>query len=497
MTNPTFKSIALIARSEVRLLMIEVARELRERYGATIHLFCFGPQEVVFYEKKNENGLFDTIVDAEILLSSTRTLNLNEADVFARGRSMEETLPRTYNSVAVGNRHLGRGYSLGGFFHPRSRYSDETSYVQLVHAYSETLEFWEQKFRELNITLVVNGPVESSVVARKMNIQFRALAGARLENRHYWAVNEYYDDPRVAKKFMSLGVAEESPKLMPYFAHTVNRDLFLAEGARFRTMVKNIALQIARHIYWRLRGYAKARSYFLTSELNYYYRIWADFRKIKRMTIPLSSMEGKSFVFYPLHLEPEAALQVLSPEYFFQLSSIAAISRDLPVGYYLAVKETFAGVGRRPQNFYEQIAEFKNVVLLDTMELGANIVRHAAAVSTINGTAGLEAAVEGKPAIVFGKHNLYECLPHVHRIDDESQLKEILHKCLVEPVDVEANRKAGSRFVQVLRELSFDLGGYDFRNMSNYEQSAVISTVESLSESLNLPACADDPVSQR
>jgi hypothetical protein len=130
------------------------------------------------------------------------------------------------------------------------------------------------------------------------------------------------------------------------------------------------------------------------------------------------------------------------------------------------------------------------------MELGANIVSQAAAVSTINGTAGLEAAIEGKPAIVFGKHNLHECLPHVYRIDDESKLRETLRKCLVEPVDIDANRKASRRFVRALRELSFDLGEYDFINMSSFETSAVTSAVDSLEESFDSSVFANEPESQ-
>jgi hypothetical protein len=131
----------------------------------------------------------------------------------------------------------------------------------------------------------------------------------------------------------------------------VNRTSFIKQGVGIVPMIRNIGMQIARHVYWRLCGYAKARSYYLSSEIGYYYRMWAHFRHLSKLTRPLETMRGKSFVFFPLHLEPETALQGLSPEFFFQLSSIAALSRDLPTGTLLAVKETFAGIGRRPDSF--------------------------------------------------------------------------------------------------------------------------------------------------
>ena len=67
----------------------------------------------------------------------------------------------------------------------------------------------------------------------------------------------------------------------------------------------------------------------------------------------------------------------MSPEYFYQLSCIAALSRDLPAGAILVVKETLAATGRRPRDFYAQIKEFKNVVMLDIRELGLEVVRAA------------------------------------------------------------------------------------------------------------------------
>ena len=83
----------------------------------------------------------------------------------------------------------------------------------------------------------------------------------------------------------------------------------------------------------------------------------------------LEDLEGKRFIFFPLSTEPES-LQMLSPEYFYQLAFITSIARDLPVGVYLVVKEHLAAVGRRPKDFYGQIMEFKNVIVANIQEDG-------------------------------------------------------------------------------------------------------------------------------
>ncbi len=481
-------SIAFIARSETRFLMLEVVKELIRRHDVDAHLFCFGAQEVKFYKARNQDSMFASIIDADVLLSSTRTEGLIEAEVMARAAEIESALPRNYNSVVLGNRHLGRGYAQGGFYHPRSRYSEETNYVQMIHAYNETFDFWERKFRELDVKLVLNGTIEAAVVAGKLDIPYRVLASSRYKNQHFWAANEFYEDPRLAPYFERLQKDQiqipDGAKVEPYYAHIVNRSLFVKKGVSFTAMIQKIGLQIARHTYWRLRRYAKARGYYLSSEIAYYYRVWRHFHKLETITQPLSALGGKKFVFFPLHLEPEISLQGLSPEYFFQLTTIAALSRDLPAGVMLAVKESFAAVGRRPDNFYQQINDLKNVVLLDTLVFGADVAREASVVATINGTAGLEAALEGKPVIVFGKHNNYECLPHVFRVDDHADLRSLLRQCLDNPGDSEMRRLDGRRYLKAVEDHSFDLGEYDFINLTKFDPDLVAAAATSLDQSL-------------
>ena len=139
----------------------------------------------------------------------------------------------------------------------------------------------------------------------------------------------------------------------------------------------------------------------------------------------------------------------------------------------LAVKETFAAVGRRPDNFYDQIRAFKNVVLMEMMEFGLDVTRQAEAVVTINGTAGLEAAVRGKPVIVFGHHNLYRILPHVLEVRESSDLKHCLQIALGGSIDEVTAKRAGQKFLQAVIESSFDLHGYDFRKPDTIDPAAI------------------------
>ena len=209
----------------------------------------------------------------------------------------------------------------------------------------------------------------------------------------------------------------------------------------------------------------------------------------------LAALEGRKFVFYPLHTEPETALQRSSPEYFFQLGAIASLARDLPADHVLAVKETYENHGRRPDNFYEQILAFKNVVMLDMLELGLEVVKKARAVATITGTAGMEAAVMGVPVIAFGRHNPYNVLPHVRAIAREEDLKPVLDAVLSDTFDRHAAALDGARFLKALKASSFDLRSLDLVKQNAPEPEAVedayralVASVATVPEPARVPA---------
>ena len=466
--------------------MVAVARQLKKRYGSTFHLYCGSSQEKDYYTRLNEDGLFESITMANALFNGAQATNLDEEAITKKAVEIEARIGTTYNTLAVSNRHLGRGYALGGFHHPRSRVSKHASYAQLLHAYNEAISFWDREIVDKGLTLILNGPREAAPIARLHGIPFRVFAGSRFGNFHNWAWNEHLENPEFEEAYeRDEGVGDHELDA-PYSSHLVNRKRFIRNVSPLR-LARRAALEVARYAWWQVRGYDKAKGYYLNENLRYFYRIWRDWKRLNRIaTASLADLEGKSFVYYPLHLEPEAALQGLSPEYFYQLSLIAALSRDLPAGVRLAVKEAFGAVGRRPADFYAQIAEFKNVVTLEPLEFGLECVRRADAVVTICGTAGFEGAVLGKPVIAFGHHNIYNFLPHVRFVTDEGRLKDHLREALGRDFDRGMSEAAGKRFLRAVAARSFDMRGYDFINVKDFDSRSVEEACDALVRSIEL-----------
>jgi hypothetical protein len=137
-----------------------------------------------------------------------------------------------------------------------------------------------------------------------------------------------------------------------------------------------------------------------------------------------------SFAFYPMNLEPEAALMVLSPSFNNQVAAIDLVSKALPAGVPLVVKENIVSLGKRPPGLYEWLSALPNVVLAPFAVPGKQLASRSALTVTVTGTAGMEAALAGTPVACFGRHNLYSTLPHVRVLDRissiDSDLRELI-----------------------------------------------------------------------
>jgi hypothetical protein len=110
------------------------------------------------------------------------------------------------------------------------------------------------------------------------------------------------------------------------------------------------------------------------------------------------------YVYMPLHLIPESTTFVKAPFYINELFIIEQISKSLPIGWKLYVKEHQAMLGERSFEFYKNVRKFPNVKLvqLNYYNDPKPWIENAKGVITITGTGAYEAAMLGKKSIVFG-----------------------------------------------------------------------------------------------
>ncbi len=130
-------------------------------------------------------------------------------------------------------------------------------------------------------------------------------------------------------------------------------------------------------------------------------RIFRNYRITKFISKNSKPLPKDRFVFFPMHFQPEASTLVNGIWYSNQIALIENLSKSLPMGYTLVVKEHPRGRGVRPLWQYKHIDSFYNVQFSDLDS--KYILSYCDAVITISGSIGLEALAFKKPVIMLGR----------------------------------------------------------------------------------------------
>ena len=115
----------------------------------------------------------------------------------------------------------------------------------------------------------------------------------------------------------------------------------------------------------------------------------------QKLTIPNEA------VFYAMHFQPEASTLVNGIWYSNQIALIETLSKALPLGYTLVVKEHPRGRGMRPLWQYKHTASLHNVMFSDLSS--KEIISKCQMVVSISGSIGLEALAMKKPVLMLGR----------------------------------------------------------------------------------------------
>jgi hypothetical protein len=106
----------------------------------------------------------------------------------------------------------------------------------------------------------------------------------------------------------------------------------------------------------------------------------------------------RPYVFFPLHKQPEASIDIKGSPFSNQLEIIRALARTLPVSYDLYVKEHSVALSTRPGSFYRELSRIPAVRLISPFTDSFELIVGSDLVVTITGTAAYEAALLGRPA---------------------------------------------------------------------------------------------------
>ncbi|MBI3631449.1 MAG: hypothetical protein HY219_01100 [Candidatus Staskawiczbacteria bacterium] len=207
-----------------------------------------------------------------------------------------------------------------------------------------------------------------------------------------------------------------------------------------------------------------SRSLFSTKKMGIILKAFFDFSIFKKVFFYLVNKIGpnlvkeykkfqiipdfdKKFVYVPLHFQPEASTSPLGGLFIDQILMIEILSAAIPDDWLIYVKENpfqwliggyYFGQFRY-KNYYEELNKLKKVRLVPVEINSLELIRKAEVIASVTGTAGWEAVLRSKPAMVFG-HAWYKDCPGIFKVESvescQKAIKDILEGFTISKQDM-------------------------------------------------------------
>ena len=341
--------------------------------------------------------------------------------------ALEERYGETFSMISSYDRALGKGYLFNADRHPdvlRSWWPNEWKLQRLLDDFLYYERLMEMHAPDLVISHFP-GKIPT-VVARHHGATTLSISTARFGDKFMWVENEHLENSHMAEslKHSLVRVAEGGEfSDIDYVQLTESKVRHSRIDYSHRGALKLAASRTVKESRGRVRTAASGviRRQKLAPRTGYRFLGWVPsllrrpymYRYIGKHGVGPAELKGRRIVYVPLHLEPEAALLSVSPEFNNSMELIAWVSKSVPADTVLVVKEQPFSYGIRSRHFYDNLRRIGNVFLAHPSTHPWEWIRASALVATITGTTGIEAVYFERPVLSFGRHQVINELPTV------------------------------------------------------------------------------------
>lgn len=421
--------VLLICKGEYRYFFPAIAEELRRRHGAAVSAVAFSSPTTRLLEKTHA---FQQVFNLAGWLKNHQ--NPNRENCLNTLRKLE-SLPHSarINTMIHGDRILAH-YSEG----------------QILAILSAVVEFWEYVW-EQDLPDVVVGEVACAtewigwVTAREQSVPYFIPCPTPVAKRFF-----FLDAPgglwrAMASAFMSLLKRDLSAdqvlaaeRFIQSFRSKKTKPPFLqwAQHSPLRPEFSRLAHRVSR-IPFRFRTYLTDGQCEIGSSYGTppWRSVYEDGLRIVRHVANETALfahrfdKQRPFVYFPLHVQPEFTTDIRAPFLANQIALIENISKSVPAGYQVLVKEHPGMKGERKINDYKPLTRLHNVQLLSPSIDSHELIRTAKVVLTITGSSAWEAVLYEKSVIAFGPL-YYGFYPLIHQCEAIADLPRILSQII-------------------------------------------------------------------
>jgi Capsule polysaccharide biosynthesis protein len=387
---------------------------------------------VLFFARGYQADFFPTLSSDRYQLIFATLTKSERLRVESRGGRVVGSFEEDYGSlpaVAITDDYLVTSFMSDRFL---GRYC----YEKRLEILGKEVSFWTRIFDTHSPIAVVNElvAIEISEVllieCRARNIRYLAGMSWPLEDYFYWLANPLSLSgrylPEIAPGAASLELARK------YVQEVRQREYkaYYIKNLSARRSVKPLAAAAVKLLVWSLRKATSAVSGSFQYEMydeEYAKRVAVYAKSFARRYDAIGDLPaGREVIYYPLHQEPEAALNYMSEFYSNQPATIENILKCLDVNQVLVVKEHPIDKGSLLRRKFWNLRKSCSSLFFFPAELhGRDVLAAAHRVVTLASTAAWEAALMGKPVYVLGQI-FYDQLRVLKAVSNFEELKREL-----------------------------------------------------------------------
>jgi len=328
---------------------------------------------------------------------------------------------------------------------------ERKSYFERKNDYIKNLKFWSTFIEKHSVNVMFTPPIPHmpfSFILHKMleEKKIPVIYQAYSHVPYYtFPVSNIKDDIRnFHKKYQQFNNSQDKLSLNKDFKNelqriTFNKEVDFMPPLEKKLIEKKLAIKRKQNsIKTKVKKLTNLifHQVFKLIDFNYlYYRYrlkktqqnFIRYRNLKMIEPDLNA----NFFYFPLHFQPEATSAPLGELYADQLLIIDMISKLLPKGFLLYVKEhPQQNELMRSYDFYKQVSgNYKNVSLIRTNYSSKILIEKSKAIVTIIGTAAWEGFGKEKPALLFG-NDINQIFEGSFSIETTEDCKNAIHQII-------------------------------------------------------------------
>ncbi len=321
------------------------------------------------------------------------------------------------------------------------RFLRRYDYSKRMEILGKEISFWTKIFDTYQPDCIVNEIVTiefmevMAIEAAKRNIPYYRWGGApfypkdiwvkdrpfnSLMGKEYWqTIEETAEDKTDANNYIEEFRVKHR---RPYYIKKKRTSPIKRVIKKFSSLMAYIGVDL-RHYTNTFTNRFCYEDYYYLRRLDINYK-WS--RLLHNEYDHIDEKEKCSYLFYPLHLEPEATIEYMGFFFNSQKMILERIAHSLKLGQKLIVKEHPQQEGMLMTKEYRDLKKrYPNLIYLPGHVSAYDIYPHIKCLVTLNGTAGFESWICKRPVIVLGDV-FYRDFPGVTACDDFKQLYDII-----------------------------------------------------------------------